>query len=308
MNDFVGGGVAIGVSCTHMHADPACATLFMKSWSDLYRRTCIAYPPFFHPPALCARANPNTNTNSVKNYEAKSRLEPPPTTMKMSTATFRFSDASIKKCLAEIQTKCPDATPFDMLSGLFWSSINKARAPTNTPVCKLSLCFDFRKKMHAPLPRGFFGNALHFTSVSTDPSNKEQSGWEHMTQIIHDHLSSVDEEEYWSVIDWLESKKGENGKCAPPFQMYGPELTCANLEHVSAFEAVLEGMMPIHVSYHIGNAEGEGLILVLPAPEHGLARTVMVTLPEDQTDTLCKDPAILHLEPSMFFNGRGDQP
>lgn len=129
-----------------------------------------------------------------------------------------------------------------------------------------------------------------------------------MTQIIHDHLSSVDEEEYWSVIDWLESKKGENGKCAPPFQMYGPELTCANLEHVSAFEAVLEGMMSVHVSYHIRNAEGEGLILVLPSPEQGLARSVMVTLLEDQTDTLCKDPAILRLEPSMFFNGRDDQP
>lgn len=308
VNDFVGGGVALGISCPHMQADPTCATLFMKAWTDLYHRTSISYPPFFHPPALCARENPNTFTSSVKNYEAKSILEPPPTTVKMSTATFRFSDTSIEKCMLKIKSKCPDATAFDVLSGLFWSSINRARAPTNEPVFRLSLCLDYRKKMHAPLPHGFFGNALHFTSVWTDPSNTEQSGWEHMAQIIHDHLSSVEEEEYWSVIDWFESKKDENGKCVPPFRMYGPELTCANLEHVSASSSVLEDMKPVHVSYHIGNAEGEGLILVLPSPEEGLGRTVMVTLPQDQTQILCKDSAILRLEPTIFFNGRSDLP
>ncbi|PIA31644.1 hypothetical protein AQUCO_04900147v1 [Aquilegia coerulea] len=302
MNDFEGGGLAIGLSCPHMQADPTCATTLMKSWTEMYRRIAISHPPFFHPPSLRGRTNPNTNTISVQNYEAKSRMETP-TNVKMSTVTFRFSDTIIKKCLLEIQSKCPNATPFDMLAALFWSSVTNAKSPSSKQV-SLSIGMDFRKRMHAPLPHGYFGNALHFSSVSTDQSKMEEGGLDYMTQIIHDHLSSIVEEEYWSIIDWLESKKQEGGKHPPPFQMYGPELTCANLEHVSAFAAVLDDKKPVHVSYHIGNVEGEGLILVLPSPEEGFGRTVMVTLPEDQTDKLCKDPAILRLEPTMLISGR----
>ncbi|KAL5718664.1 hypothetical protein ACHQM5_011543 [Ranunculus cassubicifolius] len=86
--------------------------------------------------------------------------------------------------------------------------------------------------------------------------------------------------------------------------MYGTELTCVNMEHVSAYAAVLEDVKPLHVSYHIGNVEGEGAILVLPSPEEGLGRIVTVTLPEDPTDKLRKDPTILSLEPTMIVSGR----
>ncbi|KAF9605049.1 hypothetical protein IFM89_013719 [Coptis chinensis] len=303
MNDFDEGGLAIGLSCPHMYADPTCATTFMNSWTEFYRRVCISHNPFFHPPGLHGRTNPNTNTESAKYYEAKSRAKPP-SAVKMSTATFRFSDRMIKKCLLEIQTHCPDATPFDMLAALFWSSVIKAKTPKNTQVHNLSICMDFRKRMHAPLPHGFFGNALHFSKVSTDLRESEEGGFEYMTKIIHEHLLTIDEEEYWSVIDWLESQKEEGTKYAPPFRMYGPELTCVNMEDVSAFATMIENMKPVHVSYHIGNVDGEGLILVLPSPEEGLGRTVMVTLPEDQTDKLCKDPSILRLEPTMLVSGR----
>ncbi|GFY90689.1 hypothetical protein Acr_07g0008860 [Actinidia rufa] len=49
---------------------------------------------------------------------------------------------------------------------------------------------------------------------------------------------------------------------------------------------------PVHVSCHVGNLEGEGLITVMPSPEGGLGQTMMVMLPEEEIDKLCEDGAI----------------
>ena len=61
---------------------------------------------------------------------------------------------------------------------------------------------------------------------------------------------------------------------------------------------------PVHVSCHVGNVEGEGLIVVMPSMEEGLARTVLVTLPEKELAELCEDQAILRLEPTMLLSGK----
>ncbi|XP_058105377.1 hydroxycinnamoyltransferase-like [Magnolia sinica] len=304
INEFEGGGIAIGLSCTHILSDPTCATLLVKAWSDVHRGSTIAYPPFFHPPGLRGRDAPNTDTKSAKFYASKSKAKPP-APVKMSTATFRFSDAMVKKHLSEIHAECPDATPFDMLAALFWSRVMHAKSPMHVETHSLSICIDFRKLMHAPLPHGYFGNALHFSGVSSTAAEMEEGGLGFVAGLIHRHVSGLEEEEYWSAINWVESQKDEGGRFAPPFTMYGPELTCANMEHVFAYSAMFaKDVKPVHVAYHVGNVEGDGLILVLPSPEEGLGRTVTVTLPVEQTAKLLNDEAILCLKPAVLFSGK----
>ena len=60
---------------------------------------------------------------------------------------------------------------------------------------------------------------------------------------------------------------------------------------------------PAHVSCHVGNVEGEGLIVVMPSSEGGFARTVMVMLPEEELAGLCEDQAILQRQPTMLLTG-----
>ncbi|XP_068650833.1 hydroxycinnamoyltransferase-like [Aristolochia californica] len=304
INEFEGGGIAIGLSCTHMHADPTCATLFVKSWSDVHRGGSITHPPFFHPPGLRGRPSPNTDTNSARYYETKSKAEArsPSLHVKMSTATFRFSDETVKKLLREIHPDCSEATAFDALAALFWDCASRAKglAPSNTR--SVAIVFDLRKLLHAPLPHGFYGNALHFSNVVTDGFETEEKGFGHAAGIIHRHLSGLEEEEYWSAIDWLESQKDADGKFATLFGMYGPELTVLNMEHVLAYEAIFDkGVKPVLVSYHIGNVYGEGLIMVLPSPEEGIGKTVTVTLPSQELKKLVEDDKILPLESHLLF-------
>ncbi|MQL95211.1 hypothetical protein Taro_027876 [Colocasia esculenta] len=315
ISEFECGGVAIGVSCAHMYADATCATLFVKAWGDVHRRACIANPPFFHPPGLCARGpdlNLSTSSASFLQSKSSSPAAAPPSTC-MSTATFRFPDAAVRRCLADLKSACPDATPFDALASLFWWRSRVAAAAGGPS--SLTVCVDFRKMMYAPLPHGYFGNSLHFSRVDADLGPGGADAWASAAGALRAHAAGLVEEEFWSAVEWVESRRdAATGAFAPAFQMYGPDLTCASLDHLFSYgaafgkDAAAPGEAgagrPAHVAYHVGGAEGEGLILVLPGPpEEGGAtgRTVMVTLPQDQTDRIRRDEVILNLGATPLF-------
>ncbi|GAB4855401.1 hypothetical protein Ancab_024024 [Ancistrocladus abbreviatus] len=316
INEFDGDGVAIGLSCTHLLADPTCATLFFKAWTEAHRREAIALPPFIHPPALHSQPTPTPNTKSANYYASKAKLGTTP--IKMATATFSFSDSQIRQRLSEIHANCPKASPFDLLTALFWSCILRTKASKHAHQESLSICIDFRKHLHVPLPYGYFGNALHFSQLTVDVEVLEDGDLDYLVELLHSHVSGLEEEEFLSAVDWLNSTKDEKGKFAPPNRMYGPELTCTNMEHMIApggpagstsqpfmYMAMFEkDVKPEHVSYRIGNAEGEGSILVMPSPEEGLARRVLVTLPEEQMIKLRKDQVMLSIKPTLLLGGR----
>ncbi|KAK2996938.1 hypothetical protein RJ639_026560 [Escallonia herrerae] len=314
LNEFEGGGLAIGLSCPHMLADPTCATLFFKSWTETNRGEPVRHPPIYHLPAANARRSLSMGINSIKYLGTKSKSAESPSE-KMATATFRLSHAIIKQCLAQIHDECPDATPFDLLAALFWIRIMRLKMPRHDQKHSLSICLDVRKPVHGPIPYGYFGNALHFSLLSLDAELLDTAGLGHVAGEVHRHVADLHGEELLSGINWFESRKGEIGQYAQPFRMYGPELTCISMEHMitpkgstcelSMYEAAFEkGEKPVHVTYRVGNVEGEGLITVMPSPEAGLARTVTVTLPEEQLAELCEDQAIMDLQPTMLLSGK----
>ncbi|KAF9670090.1 hypothetical protein SADUNF_Sadunf13G0032400 [Salix dunnii] len=310
VNEFEGGGVAFGLSCTHMNADPTSITMLFKSWIENHRQEPIEHPPLFDSATLHHQHAPNTGTKSDIYYATKPNAEIP--SVKMVTATFRFSDSAIKKWLGEVRDQCAKATPFELLASLFWTRVAHLKAPKNDRKHSLSICLDFRRIVQPPISLGYFGNALHFSLLTLNEEEMDDVGkLGHVVELVHRHISDVGEGEVWSAVDWLESQKEEGGKYAPPFRMYGPELTCVSMEHMIIGHGSLmfpasfkSGEKPVHVACHVGNVRGEGLIVVLPSAEEGLARTVMVTLPEEEMPELCEDQAIQCLQPTMVISGR----
>ncbi|CAI9770407.1 unnamed protein product [Fraxinus pennsylvanica] len=305
INNFNCGGLAIGLSCSHMHADLTSATLLFKSWTEFHRGQPLTYHPIFHLPSTNGRSSQDTRTESTELYAAKSTVETNP--VKMGTATLRFPDSSIKKCLSRVHSKCENATPFDLLVALFWSRIARLKKPTNGVKHSLSFCVDLRKHSNKSVPFGYFGNALSFSSLSLNTEELlESHGLGNVSKHVHRHMAGL-EDEFWSALDVFDTRKEEGTKFAPPFRMYGPELTCISMEHMinpegrsMTFDTMFkEGEKPVHVSYQLGNVEGEGLILIMPAAEEGLGRIVRVMLPEEQIDMLLKDEVILDLEPTL---------
>lgn len=319
--------MAIGVSFTHLTADPTSATFLLKSWADEHRGESVSSPLFTRPsPPEDGKKIPNIATKSTSFYANKSKLAATtdhivsPT--KMSSVTFKFSNTTINQCLSKIKAHCPNATPFDFLAALFWKQILKING--NLPKNEennhsLSICIDIRNSFQSSnSQRYYFGNALHISQLTINP--KEMEHWElgHIVELVHSHLERVgeEEEEIWSTMEWLESRKEKGGKYAAPFKMYGPELSCVSMEHMVMMKGndkeslsyatkFVKDSKPVHVSYNVGNADGEGLIIVMPSNEGGVARNVMVMLPSiTEVAQLCEDQAILTFNPTMILGGR----
>ncbi|RZS14964.1 hypothetical protein BHM03_00046730 [Ensete ventricosum] len=300
ITEFEDKAIAIGLSCPHMHADPTCAILLVRAWSDAHRRACVVYPPFLHAPAFFPRPQPNPSSPLLS---FKSSSTPAtPTKGRMSSATFVFSDAAVKSCLADAGLPL-DSSPFDALAALFWTRIVRASAPElDAPLglADLTLSIDFRKRMHAPLPHGFYGNAYHFYRARADLG----SGLEHVAAELRRQAAAIREEDFWEAVEWVHERRPGRREGDPPFQMYGPELTCMQMDHQPfAYGAAFEkdGGRPAHVTCRVRGVEGAGLVLVMTAAEEGAARQVMVTLPEEVTDRICQDDAIMKYVPVVMF-------
>ncbi|KAM0008532.1 putative transferase [Helianthus debilis subsp. tardiflorus] len=320
ISEFEGGGLAIGISFPHLLADPTSAVLFHKSWTDAERGDPTGHhPPILTLPPLHNRPPPTTTENTsttIKYLQKNSKLSPISST-KMATFSFKFSNTMIKQGLSKITDKCANATPFDYLTALFWLQIIKLKTlMADSDTHSISLCVDARKLLDVPIPMKFFGNALTFSQLSVQNEVlKGDNGLAEAVRLLHDHVNGIKKDDVVSMIDWLESSpEAIDGVHPKGVQMYGQELTCVSLEHLMDPKGEFESLVyeskfgnnekPVHVSYHVGKAEGAGLILVAPSPEGGLSRTVTVTMPAEEVVKLCEDPVIMGMEPTMIVSGR----
>ncbi|RDY08043.1 Protein ECERIFERUM 2, partial [Mucuna pruriens] len=286
INSFEGGGVAIGVSCSHMVADLTFVASFVKSWTEVHRHLPISHPPLLVPLPSHHAATSSTKAGSPRN-------------MTMAMATFKFSSSSMKEGISKVHATCPNATPFDFLAALFWTRIARLKPPkTNDQTHSLTFCTDFRSVLKASLPVGYFGNALHFSKLWQRVEDVESGQLGGIVSAVHRHLGGISEEEILSSME---------GNC-----VYGPELTCVCMEHLVVEEdneSLLYAAMfgndekPVHVSCRVGNVEAEGMIMVMPSWEGGFARTVTVMLPEEEVAELTKDEVIMELQPAMVLAG-----
>lgn len=295
LTEFTDKSYALGLSCIHIHNDPTAAALFFHAWAAAHRRTTSTYPPFLHPPELAV--SPTSPPPAPPLLAEKASAASPTSTdaaAAMSSATFHFPAAAVRALLSSLE---PGTTPFAALAALFWLRITGAADGER----ELTLALDFRKRMYAPLPWGYYGSSVHFTRARADLA----SGLPAVAAALDRHVAGVPEEELWRALEWLHTRQQQENA---PFQMYGPELTCAALDHVPMYGAEFEaGASPARVSCRVGGATGEGLVLVLPAPEGREARDVVVTLPAEATARVCRDAEVLRHGAEVVFGAKAEK-
>ncbi|MQL91381.1 hypothetical protein Taro_023992 [Colocasia esculenta] len=314
LTEFEGGGLAIGVSCSHMLADAACLTMLVKSWADMNLLGKILSPPDFHPfpPRTTAggftpvdphrplfsppidhykSAAAETEDHSTASYKSQRRF---------NTVAFAFSEETVRSI---VNDSCPaggDApTAFQALAALFWASISRAKGSTRGLV-DISVCVDARGALG--LSKSFFGNALAFNGVPG--GGVEEGRLDMAAKAVADAMTHLDKPGVMGLIEWLEAAHEETSG-PTKMTLCGPRLLFANWEDLGPYVATFEpGIRPIRVSYYLEPVVGEGQVLVLPlARGHAgsVGRVVMVTLPDEQLDVLCGDVLILGYEPEMLM-------
>ncbi|OIW17566.1 hypothetical protein TanjilG_08844 [Lupinus angustifolius] len=302
VTEFEEGGLAIGLSCTHLLADLTSATNFMKAWTDISLIGKMIDPPMFHPLPYITLGNKKSNHQQcmelINHY--KSLIEKPVPIKKdiYTTVSLCFSDQMVQACISMAQNTYLSSsivTPFEALAGLFWVSLSKIKGLRNGLV-DMSICVDVRKVLG--LDHGFFGSCMMYNKVHAEGIVGENNISE-AAKAIGDAVAKVDNEGIMDLIEWF-----ENNDIKFSALMNGYDVICASLEGVNPYLAEFqEGFKPIHVSHYIEPVLGEGQVLILPAPsgEGPLSRVVMVTLGEEEAIKLCEDNLISQFSPTILM-------
>ncbi|KAL6313077.1 hypothetical protein AAG906_006627 [Vitis piasezkii] len=148
LTEFEEGGLAIGFSCTHLLADPICATMIIKAWADTSLLGEMPNPPLFHSSLPLIRPvnsiNHNPYTHLINHYKSSLDNSTPVTNTKYTTIALLFTN------------------PMVQASGLFWTCISNVKGRREGLV-NMSICLDMRKILG--LDEGFFGNCMVYNAV-----------------------------------------------------------------------------------------------------------------------------------------------
>lgn len=303
LTEFEEGGLAIGLSCTHLLADSICATKFMKAWADISLGKKMT-SPIFHPLPHQRPQNKKPNNNSymslISHY--KSLIENPISIKeaKYTTISMGFSNQMVQACISMAQPNdslSPTPTPFEALAGLFWVTSSKIKGMKNGLV-DMSICLDVRKNLG--LDEGFFGNSMLYNKVHLEENfNLDEDKFPQATKAIRNVVTKIGNEEIMGLIEWF-----ENNDINSSAMMNCHDLVFTSLEDVDPYLAMFQyKFKPIHVSYYIEPVFGEGHVLILPTSndEGPLGRVVMVTLQEEEAIKLCEDEFILQFSPTILM-------
>ncbi|KAH6757588.1 hypothetical protein C2S51_038736 [Perilla frutescens var. frutescens] len=293
ITEFECGGLAIGLSCTHMLSDPICATMLIKAWADTTLRGEITSPPLFLPLPSPTQGNNKPNLNWINHYKTATQGSSALISeTKQATISLHFNEEMVRNCIAIAGA---GLTPFEALTALFWTRISSIKG-VQTGLADMCICLDTRQVLG--LDRSFFGNCMMCKKVVQ--LQGDESGLNRVAEaaaLIQEAVSRMERDEVMELIEWLEREKCQN----PPL-MNGANLVCVNLESVGSYSVVFEeNAMPLRASYYIEPAGGAGQLVVLPAGGGGGGRVVAVTLAEDEAQKLLEDALIQQFAPTVIM-------
>ncbi|KAF5189469.1 Spermidine hydroxycinnamoyl transferase [Thalictrum thalictroides] len=306
LTEFEDGGIAIGLSCSHLLADVTCATIFVKAWAETTLFGKMLDPPHFGPFPHLKRGHKlyNDLINCYKIYLEGTKQYMVSTTEKYETVTFAFSDEMVRKCMTESQDdgSILNGSPFAALASLFWLSISKVKGKKE--LINMSICLDRRNALG--LDKAFFGNCMIFSKVLGEDMKEVEL--RQAAKGISNAMQKMGNEEIMDLVEWLESERdGKKSSDYQPPPINCPDLICSNCENLDPYSSIFEpGVKPIRFSCYVEHVFGEGQVLILPSPEgdSSLSRVAMVTLPEHEVVKLCEEELILQFSPTILMGGK----
>ncbi|XP_010438318.1 PREDICTED: rosmarinate synthase-like [Camelina sativa] len=299
VTEFESGGLAIGLSCSHLLADSVCAMMFIRAWADLTLSRSMMAPPIFHPlpPRRFVNERVISNNQLLSQYIKSCSLMVSPSNVTedhMVTVTLLFPDPLVRAGDNE-----PGISTFEILAGLFWICVSRAKGKRNE-LMDMSLCLDVRKLLR--LDQSYFGNCMVYHKVPYSKPVKTKDKMLllfHAVEEIQNITKRLDYDTVMDLIEWLGSNN--NGAISN-----GSDLVCTNLENMSHPRPMMfeEDLVLSHVSCYVkGPVAGGGQVIVLPSPsgKGQKSRVVMVSLPEREMVKVVEDELLLSFSPVVIM-------
>ncbi|KAL1210329.1 Rosmarinate synthase [Cardamine amara subsp. amara] len=299
VTEFENGGLAVGLSCSHLLADSVCAMMFIRAWADLTLSRSMMAPPLFHPlpPRRFDNLRLISNNQLLSQYIKSCSLTASPSNVTedhMVTVTLLFPDPLVRAGENEL-----GVSTFEILAGLFWVCVSRAKGKRNE-LMDMSLCLDVRKLLR--LDQGYFGNCMVYHKVHySNPVKTKDKLLSHAVEEIQNITKRLDYDTVMDLIEWLSSNNGPISN--------GSDLVCTNLENMSHWRPMMfeEDLILSRVSCYVeGPVAGGGQVIVLPSPsgEEPMNRVVMVSLPLREMVEVVDDELLLSFSPVLLMGDK----
>ncbi|KFK29862.1 hypothetical protein AALP_AA7G188600 [Arabis alpina] len=300
VTEFESGGLAIGLSCSHLLADPVCAMMFIRAWADLTMTRSMMAPPLYHPlpPRRFTNHRLSNNNQLLSHYIKSCALTAQPSNVtedRVVTVTLMFPDP-----LVRVGENEPGISTFEVLAGLFWICVSQAKGKNNE-LMDMSLCLDVRKLLR--LDKSYFGNCMVYQKVhySKPVKTKDKLLVSHVVQEIHNTTKRLDYDTVMDLIEWLSSNNNPISN--------GSDLVCTNLENMVNSRPMMfeKDFVLSHVSCYVeGPVAGGGQVIVLPSRsgEGPMSRVVMVSLPQREMVKVLENELLQSFSPVLLMENQ----
>lgn len=305
MTEFEEGGLAIGLSCTHLLSDPICATMFMKAWADVTLRGKMAHPPLFHQlqthqPKTQSPDHPDPFTYLCGRFQASTTQPATSATNvhnKHKTISLSFSEQMVRSCMDSARggANGPSPSPFEAVAGLMWAVVSRVRG-LGDGLMGFTMGLNMRKVLG--LDDGFFGNCMVYAHIQpTLGVNSPRAA----AEAIREKTTKFENERVKDLIEWLEH---DDGSKPTQRMLTSSDLLCVNLESVNPSWTIFEdGSSQVRTSHYMEPVCDRGQFLILPslAGDGPSSRIVTITLPGDEVGRLLKDDLIISFAPTVLM-------
>ncbi|GLJ43477.1 hypothetical protein SUGI_0903970 [Cryptomeria japonica] len=276
---FKCGGVAIGLSWSHVLGGAFCASLFMRSWSECCRRSSssrVCLPGCDHEKISELLKGQSNSKQILRDFIIN--MQKGETLVEL--ASFRLSNEMVDYLIssAKMSKHSKPVKPFVAVSAFVWRSILKAQS--RKAVHRALICRETKENNDPNIPFFHLGNDQILAQVELCDEDMELSSTWSLCKIAEsiqtaDPMISVDKDEATLV--------------------YGYDLTFVNWEQLPWFDLVFEEEGPIHVSCTAEPVGINGMVMVMPSsPSEGAnARLVKVSLSRDEVVKLKQDFSFL---------------
>ena len=205
MSRFKCGGIALGVSRSHILCDGHSFWHFMVSWAECARGEPISLPPI-HNRSLLKIDNPSLEKAilHLDHIEDEDNHVGQGGSIKMNT--FLFTKDMVETLKKQVGG---EHTAYEIICAHIWQHTTKAREHLDDKKVGFVSVVNMRERIDPPLGKAYFGNAVMFTIAVAKAGELKDEDLVVTAQRIHRSIRSCNSDTFHSWLHWLEIYGGD---------------------------------------------------------------------------------------------------
>ncbi|XP_057767767.1 rosmarinate synthase-like [Salvia miltiorrhiza] len=257
---FKCGSISLGFANDHHVSDGMSVLHFIKTWSDATRGvTAAAIPPLLDRRLLSARCPPQPQFPHDEYQPLPTLITPLPST-DTSHSTFKLTPAHLRA----LKQRCKSRyTMYEVVTGHVWRCVCAARGLAPDQETRLQSSVDGRPRLRPPLPSGFFGNVIFYTTSTALCGELVSNPVDFAAGKVHASVARMNDEYLRSAVDYLEVQLPNIPQTARRDNtMRCPNFDITSWARLPSFEADFGWGKPVYVGPAAAPYEGKCFLFV----------------------------------------------